>query len=73
MKPATTVAQAKALIESFEGRAEDFELRIAPALLDPAGVNMAMITDAVLAREWEPDGYTDADGCRIYQYKTMGS
>jgi len=73
MKPATTIEQAKALIESFKGTPEEFELPIAHALLDPVGINMAIINDAILAREWEPNGYTDADGCRIYKYKAMGS
>jgi hypothetical protein len=41
--------------------------------LDPVGINMAIIADAILAREWEPDGYTEASGYRIYKYKTMGS
>ena len=45
----------------------------ADELLDPMGINMALITDAILAREWEPDGYTEANGCRIYKYKALGS
>ena len=71
MKPATTVREARRLIESFRGRPEDFQLTIADELLDPVGVNMAMIADAILARGWEPDGYTEAMGCRIYKYKAM--
>ena len=73
MKPATTVEQAKALIDSFQGKPEEFELPIAHGLLDPVGINMSIITDAILGREWEPNGYTDANGCRIYRYKAMGS
>ena len=72
MKPATTIEQARKLIESFRGKPEDFELPIANELLDSVGINMAIITDAILAREWEPDGYTEATGCRIYKYKAMG-
>lgn len=71
MKPATTVEEARLLIESFKGKPEDFQLAIANELLDPVGVNMAIITDAILAREWEPDGYTEAMGCRIYKYKAI--
>jgi hypothetical protein len=71
MKPATTIEQARRLIDSFKGRPEDFELPIANELLDLVGVNMAIITDAILARDWEPDGYTEGDGCRIYKYKAM--
>jgi len=40
-------------------------------LLDPVGLNMALVTDAILAREWEPNGYIEGDGCRIYRYKAM--
>jgi hypothetical protein len=71
MKPATTVEEARRLIDSFKGKPEDFELPIANELLDPAGINMAIIIDAILTREWEPDGYTEANGCRIYKYKAM--
>jgi hypothetical protein len=73
MRPARTVEQARSLIESFRGKPEDFKLPIAYELLDPVGINMAIIADAILAREWEPDGYTEVSGYRIYKYKTMGS
>jgi hypothetical protein len=73
MRPARTVEQARSLIESFRGKPEDFKLPIANELLDPVGINMAIIADAILAREWEPNGYTEANGYRIYKYKTMGS
>jgi hypothetical protein len=36
-------------------------------------MNMAMITDGILAREWEPDGYIQQKGYRIYKYKKAGS
>ena len=71
MKPATTVEEARRLIESFKGKPENFELRISNELLDAVGINMAIITDAILARKWEPDGYTEGNGCRIYKYKAM--
>jgi hypothetical protein len=34
---------------------------------------MATITDAILARAWEPNGYVEGKGCRIYKYKAMES
>ena len=34
---------------------------------------MAVITDGILAREWEPDGYIQEHGYRIYKYKKPGS
>jgi len=71
MKPATTVEEARRLIDSFRGRPEDFERPISTELLDPVGLNMALVTDAILAREWEPNGYIEGDGCRIYRYKAM--
>jgi starch synthase len=71
VKPVTTVEEARRLIDSFEGNPEDFELPISNELLDPVGVNMAVLTDAILAREWEPNGYIEGKGCRIYRYKTM--
>lgn len=67
----TTVDEARRLIDSFKGKPEDFELPISNELLDPMGIQMAIITDAVLARGWEPDGYTEGDGCRIYKYRAM--
>ena len=72
MKPATTIEEARRRIESFKGRPEEFQLASANELLDPVGVNMSIITDAILAREWEPDGYLEGSGCRIYKYKAMG-
>ena len=71
VKPVTTVEEARSLIDAFKGRPEDFELPISIDLLDPVGINMAIITDAILAREWEPNGYTEGDGCRVYKYKVM--
>ncbi len=73
MKPVTTVQEARNLIEAYEGHPEDFQLQVADELLDPMGMNMAIITDSILAREWEPNGYTQANGCHIYKYKAMGS
>lgn len=34
---------------------------------------MAMIADGILAREWEPDGYVQEKGFRIYKFKRLGS
>ena len=73
MKPVTTAAEAKRLIDSFKGKPEDFELPISNELLDPVGINMAIITDAILSREWEPNGYIEGKGCRIYRYRVMES
>ena len=73
MKPITTVEEARKVIRSFQGRPEDFRLPIAEGLLDPVGINMAIIADGILAREWEPDGYVQESGFRVYKYKRLGS
>lgn len=73
MKPIATVEEAQRVIRSYQGKPEDFRLPIAEALLDPVGINMAIITDGILAREWEPDGYVQEKGFRIYKYKKLRS
>jgi hypothetical protein len=69
MKPFTDVQTALEFIESFQGRARDLRLPIDDSMQDPVGINMAIILDRLLAREWEPDGYEQMDGYRIYKYK----
>ena len=69
MKPVTSVEEALKLVDSFAGSPADFQLCIADELIDPAGWNMARITDRILARHWAPDGFSPARGGRIYQYK----
>jgi hypothetical protein len=71
MKPIASIQEGVQLVESFHGRPEDFRLPIPEQLLDPYGVNMAMITDRVLERGWQPDGFSQADGYRIFRYKEM--
>jgi len=73
MKPVTTVEEAQEIIRSYQGKPEDFRLSVAEGLLDPVGINMAIITDAIVAREWEPDGFIQEKGFRIYKYKELGS
>lgn len=69
MQVIETVDQALKKIDSFEGKPEDFVLRISHSLLDPVGVNMAIITDRILSRNWEPNGFEEGAGFRIYRYK----
>jgi len=71
MKPIATVEEAQRVIQSYRGSPGDFRLPIAEELLDPVGINMAMITDDILDRGWEPDGYVQENGFRIYKYKEM--
>ena len=67
--PATTVDEALAVVNNYRGRAEDFELLIADSLLDPTGMNMAIVGDSMLKKRFFPDGFEQKDGYRIYRCK----
>jgi hypothetical protein len=69
MNPISSVEEAIQRIDSFEGNAEEFELCVSGELLDPIGINMAIITDRILAKGWQPNGLEQHDGVRIYRYK----
>ena len=69
MKPVESIQEAKSLVDSFEGSPPEFQLLIPDRLIDPVGINMAIITDRILARGWEPDGFVQEDGYRVYKYK----
>lgn len=69
MNPITTIEEANRIIMEYRGAASDFRLPIADSLLDPAGVNMAVITDMILAKGFMPDGFEQKDGYRLYRYK----
>jgi hypothetical protein len=74
MKPAlliSSVPEGIKLIDSFVGNPEDFELAVPETLLDLVGVSMAIITDRVLARGWQPDGFTQHPGYRLFRYKEL--
>ena len=69
MKTHQNILEAQAAIEAHDGPVEGFELAIADSLNDELGISMGILTDAILARGWVPDGFEEADGCRIYRYK----
>lgn len=69
MKVIDTVSDALKTIDSYYGPPEDFFLPVAEELLDPAGINMAIICDCILSRNWEPNGFKQRVGFRIYRYK----
>jgi hypothetical protein len=71
MRPVIDVDEALALIDAHCGAPEDFRLPVSESLLDPIGVSMALVTDRILSLGWEPDGYEQQDGYRIYRYKRM--
>ena len=45
-------------IQSHQGSAKDFTLLMPDSMNDESGVNMTIITDAILDRGWFPNGYT---------------
>jgi hypothetical protein len=71
MKPYTEIATAQHAVEQFDGLPEDFHLPISDELQDPTGIAMAILTDAVLAKGWDVDGFDQRDGYRIYRYKSF--
>lgn len=71
MNPFTDVHDAVRYVDGFSGTPEELNLAISDVLLDPVGISMAIITDRVLARGWEPNGYEQKDGFRVYRYKKM--
>lgn len=71
MELITTIDEAKRPIQDFSGAPEDFVLAISSQMQDPMGVNMAIITDAILDKGWEPNGFEQRQGFRIYRFKTM--
>lgn len=71
MKPIASVEEGVRLVESFQGSPQDFQLAVPDTILDPVGINMAVITNQVLKRGWEPDGFTQSSGYRVYRYKAF--
>jgi len=69
MRPFRDVEEAIRYVLSFSGPADEFRLPIDDSLQDPIGLNMALIADKILARGWEPDGYEQKNGYRVYRYK----
>ncbi|MFK7889035.1 MAG: hypothetical protein AB8G16_19425 [Gammaproteobacteria bacterium] len=63
------ITDAVQAVQTHEGKPEDFPLALADSLQDPVGVNMAIVTDAILERGWEPDGFHQKIGFRVYRYK----
>ena len=55
-------------VQAFSGPAEDFHLLVPDTMNDPSGAAMTIVTDAILAKGWLPDGFTEGDGYRIYKY-----
>lgn len=58
-----------ALVDAFSP--DMFALCLAESLHDPVGINIALITDRILAKGWEPHTIERFEGFRIYRYRTM--
>ncbi len=71
MQPIRSVEEGIRRIDAFEGSPEEFELVVPDSMLDPLGVALAMLTDRVLARGWEPNGFKDGAGFRCLLYKAL--
>lgn len=69
MQPVNSVEEAIHLVQQHTGAPHELKLPFPDSLNDPIGMNMALITDSVLARNWMPDGYVQKEGYRIYSYK----
>ena len=71
-QPFTEIEAAISAIDRFPGQGEDFSLSLSlsDSLLDPVGINMAIITDKALARGWFPAGFEQREGYRIYRYES---
>jgi hypothetical protein len=70
-KPIGSVSEALKLIDTFNGNPEASELAVPDLLLDAIGINMSIITDRILQRGWQPDGFTRESGFRLYRYKKL--
>jgi len=71
MNPVKTVDEAITFVENYNGPAENFELAVADSLLDPVGINMAIITDKVLSKGFRPAGFEQKEGFRIFKFKEL--
>lgn len=71
MVPFSTTDEALKAIDNHAGDPADFELPISDVLLDPVGINMAVITDRIMVLGWEPVEVEQKDGYRICRYKEM--
>lgn len=71
LSPCQSLEQALEAIRNFEGNPREFRLAVANTVLDPSGLNMAIVTDAILDRNWEPDGFEDKGDHRLYRYKAL--
>ncbi|TAJ57837.1 MAG: hypothetical protein EPO53_36745 [Variovorax sp.] len=70
-RPFASVAAAIAAIEALDRELRKFELAVDDVLQDYLGVQMAQITDCALTRGWEPVGFVQDEGFRVYRYERV--
>ena len=63
-------------MNTFSPSGDSFELSISSSFTfgggpDTSGAGMAVILDKILGMGYEPDGFEQKDGIRIYRYKRM--
>lgn len=71
MKPIANVIEALAAIDAFDGLVGEFALCLAESIHDPVGINIAIVTERILSRGWEPASVERQAGARVYRYKLM--
>lgn len=69
--PHTDLSGLLRAVEMHDGSAADCVLVVAESLHDAAGLHIALLTDRILAKGWEPASVECFDGFRIYRYCTM--
>ncbi len=70
-RPFSSVEAAVAAIEALDRGLHKFELAVDDGLQDYLGVQMAQITDCALTRGWEPVGFVQDEGFRVYRYERV--
>lgn len=68
-EPFADMEDAKQYIEDYVGEVQDFKLPISDSINDSLGITMALLLDTMLKKGWEPDGFEQQDGYRVYRYK----
>ena len=69
MEPIANIVEALKTVKEHDGLPEEFQLPISDSINDSLGINMAIITDAILKRGWLPNGFIQKEGFRIYLYE----
>ena len=71
LEPFKEVKSAVEFIHSFKGKAEELKIPISDKMNDQFGMNMAIVTDAILEKGFEPNGFEQMQGYRVYVYKAL--